>query len=336
MKVLPLLVLFWFAFKTNAQQNTVTAKIVDSQNNIPVSQVLVKNLTTGEETYSNSSGFFRLIKLEADSLELLHPSYNDTKIVLPKEPSFTIIIERNYTSLGVLSLNTSGYSFDTVMAEAFDERIFLSENYTMAHYKNSVKDIYAEIFKGIKNKTTENIPVLYEGNLLISINPQGVMSEIFIEDQADSYQLIKTLKNFEFWSPTIINGLPTWQHYYLKIKPSLDNLDNTLAEYALIEYLKKSIFYPPLARGMGIGGTVYVIFKIEKGTDSITGIEVLNDQHGAFSNIVLQTVKSIPAYIKNSISDSLYIIPVNFAYPNEESKVTNLPLGKMLRKIEIN
>ena len=94
-------------------------------------------------------------------------------------------------------------------------------------------------------------------------------------------------------------------------------------ENALISFFANNIIYPEEAREVGIEGTVYVKFVVEK-RGRVSNIQIISSPHEMLSNEVIRVFEVmhpwIPGRVNGRTASSNFTIPVRFKIEDETNR----------------
>ena len=285
-------------------QETVTVRLIDKVNKNPIRSATILAQNKSEETQSNYVGFFQIQAKTGDTLEISHPSYFTSKIVVPNANSFALPLERKYYDLGELIIED--YLKDSIALD-LTKPINEVDTTGMAKYKSGWSEFYKDFGNALAERT--NIHELIKGIIVylsFSISDDGAIEEIvlnqsYLESNVKE-EIATALMQLNNWSPATLNGVPYSQFFKINIAQS--TLFTIVESHAMpkdgiqsfYDYLYNNIKLPKNAEKLDIEEFIKMEMIItEKG--ELTNVKVIEGSKNIeFNDQLIEIVSNSPKW----------------------------------------
>ena len=304
---LRLFVLFFtFAFFCSDGRQ-ITGRVLDNETQKPVRNANVIILGTTQGTITNFLGFFS-INVEEDHKELVISSigYLTSKIEIPTNDQFKVLVERDYIPLVELDLHR--YEKTKLerpeMIATTETEVVIERN---AEYPGGLLHLFndlGDILKTERLSSHINDSVLH---VKFAVTTEGGFN---VQYQSTPPEIVSALSagvsDLPKWRPAMQNNLAVEQYFILPVKWSknmelqeeifsvVDGSASPKDGYqAFYRFIGENINYPPNARRLGVEGKVFVEFIVNR-DGSLTDLKVIKGIGGGCDGEALRVISLSP------------------------------------------
>ena len=313
-----------------AQNRMVTARILDSQTKQPIKNASIRVNKIDSTYLSNHLGYFQLYVSESDTLFISHIGYLASKVKIPENNSFSILLDKKYTNLGSLDLNSFFLSADSSNSDRFIENEIGSINNSVI-YKDNWQKFYKDLSNQILTSSSyHELDSAFEVSVLFTINELGNVEKISIIDLAlplSNKEIIKkSLLSLNSWTPATQIEIKTSQSFELTISRNMDVFiivdepaypDGGMQSF--YDFISQNMKYPLEARRMGVQGRVFVEFVVEK-DGKLSNIKIVQGIGAGCDKEAIRIIQQCPNWNpglqKGKPVKQKIVLPINFYLDN--------------------
>ncbi|WP_175402869.1 TonB family protein [Mangrovivirga cuniculi] len=133
-------------------------------------------------------------------------------------------------------------------------------------------------------------------------------------------EVIRIIKNSPNWIPAYYKGEPVVSKTIFPVTFKLDYGDGrSNSTPKLQDYLRSNVRYPAQARRMGIEGTLYVFFHVNK-RGVMSDLKIINDIGANCGAELLTQMKNVPPVMIKNLKQGVNILPVTFGLHDPPEK----------------
>lgn len=308
-----------FPLLSNAQSRTITARILDSQTKKPIANAVVAWVDSAVTTNSNYLGYFQLTVSNRKELVISHEQYATSKVQIPEQDNFTILLERQYTDLGYFVLNEEPNDFFSFMHEG------VKGMDTTMIYRGDFKLLFKDMNERIVS-SPEYVKkdTLFKVDVLFTVTPQGKIDEVSVIGESLSNSgkehIKHSLESLESWRSIRNATIPRFFIFkvtneevrFVVVEESARPANGMGGFY---QYVYKSLRYPKEARRVRVEGKVFVQFVVER-SGELSEVEVIKGIGYGCDEEAIRIVQGsppwIPGYQRGKPVRQRYVVPINF------------------------